>query len=183
MKTSNKNLLLGLLVLLASACGSNDSQYGYGNYYPGAFSGMACQELGNAQKLGVYFGTFGNGAKFGIDIYQSTGNQIAAVGDIYIPDIQRFWNPGMYTPVGQTQQFVSCLTSNGYNGTLTTQGTGAYRTIEVVLQGSNVAITLGANLPGTSNRTQLAGNNIIGPAYVQMNGAADIFVLTEDSPW
>jgi hypothetical protein len=178
MKNVTKNLLLGLFVLTLGACGSDDNnQMPYQPYYPGAISGLACAELNHQQKLGVFFGNLGNGAKFAIDIYQSTGDQIAAVGDIYIPDMNRFWNPSMYTPVGQTQQFVSCLTSNGFNGSLYSYGTGARRDIDVVLHGQGITITLGSSIPGTMKDTQVTGNNIVGPAYIQVNGGADIFVL------
>lgn len=182
MKTTiTKNLLLGLLTLTLGACGADDNQgFNQVPYYPGTGSGLACSGM-NAEKLGVYVGNLGNGAAFAIDIYLGNSNQIAAVGDIYIPDLNRFWNPGMFTPVGSTQQFVSCLTSNGFTGSLVTAGgTGAYRNIEIGLQGTNIAITLGSGLPDTFNTTQIAGNNIVGPVYIQMNGAADTFVLTDD---
>jgi hypothetical protein len=171
-----KNLFLGAFVLALAACGGDDP-YGQYPYYPGQYSGLACAELNGAQKIGVYTGNLQDGAKFGIDIYVQGDNQVAAVGDVYIPDINRFWNPGVYSPVGNAQKFVSCLTSNGYTGTMQSYGTGAYRDIDLVLEGSNVTITLGGSIPSSMNNTQLTGNSIVGPAYIQMNGVGDIFIL------
>lgn len=177
-----QNLLLGFVILTLGACGNRNNGM-YSSYYAGGSGGINCSAMNTninqqqSSQLGAFTGDFGNGATLQVYLYQGNSSTISASGSLTIPDINQFLAPGIATNMGQAQAFVSCLTSNGFSGTISSSGTGAYRNINMVLQGTNVTITLGSN-PGTYDSTFIAGNQIEGPVLVQMNGVSTLKVLT-----
>jgi len=172
MKKLNTILMTAMIGLLG-ACGS-DNNNNFNRFGPNGFGGLACPGNQNLPLLETYTGNLGSGAQFVIELYDLGGSSVSAIGDIYIPSVDQLFGPGLFNGMGNAQPFASCL--NGTNGSIYGRGTNAYRNIDMVLTGQNVTITLGD--VGGQIASQLSGNNIIGEAIIQVNGASDIFVLT-----
>jgi len=159
-KYLNSTILLSTVTLL-QACGGNknpnynDPRY-YSSYYQNA--GGACQ-IPQGVKDRTVVGDLGNGAILQIDLFsQSPGNTIAAFGQLSTPSVEALFGVNVFTGsfsenppltgygyTGPNSQFTTCVSTNGYSGTLERDGT--YQDINLSLVGNgNTFIQMGSSV-------------------------------------
>lgn len=167
MKNQTRNykryLSLSLIVTTAAllqACGGSDP-YGDNRYYSSYYqnAGGACQ-IPQGIKDRTVIGDLGNGATLTLDIFtQGAGGGIAAFGQLSAPSLESLFgvdvfngNFNQYAPpttgygyTGPNSQFQTCVSTNGFSGTLDRGAT--YEDINLALVGNgNVYIEMGSRV-------------------------------------
>lgn len=175
-KTTSRYLSIGAIVLtgLLQACGGEDPYYNDPRYANTYYQNSAGCTIPVGIKDRTVTGVFGTGATLKLDIFSQPGGTIAAYGELSIPSVEALFgvnvfngqfgtNPslGGYGYTGPNSQFRTCVSSNGFAGTLTRDST--YQDITISLVGNgNTYIEMG-NVPG---QTYLTGDYVEG--YIKM---------------
>lgn len=152
LRTMNLGLALATGLIL-SACGSNEDDGYYNNY--GSWNEYATAAYAGCSFPNTTYlprrvtGNFGDGSKITIDLFEEGNGSVAAVGILSIASVEAFmgtnvWSgtldplaypAGGYNYAGANSQFQTCLSTNGFNGTLDNQS--LYQGINLALNSPN----------------------------------------------
>lgn len=175
-----------MLLATLSACGGDDVN----NTLPITTAGLGACGAPPGVKDKTVVGSLGGGATITLDIYSQPAGTVAAIGEIIIPSVASLYDPsnggflsyygGGYGGFGgtapstvSTVEFRSCVSSNGYVGTIDRSST--YQNIEIALRGTNVYVELGSKY---GVPVYLSGDAIQGTMRLDLNGQpSSLFAL------
>jgi hypothetical protein len=184
----SRYLGLGTLVLtgLLQACGGEEPNYNDPRYANNYYQNSAGCSIPVGVKDRTVTGVFGTGATLKLDIFTQPGGTIAAYGELSVPSVEALFGVNVfngqfgndtsiagYGYTGPNSQFRTCVSSNGFAGSLTRDR--SYQDISIALVGNgNTYIEMG-NVPG---QTYLVGDYVEGTIKMRVGSYPDMqFIL------
>ena len=156
-KNYTRSLALGALILsgsLLQACGGDpdyDQRY-QNDYYQNS---AGCQVPAGIKERTVV-GSFGDGSTLRIDIFSQSGNTVAAYSELSVPSVEALFGVNVFNGnvnnnqmitgyTGANSQFRTCVSSNGFTGTMLRDST--YQEVNMALVGNgNTYISMGSSI-------------------------------------